>query len=505
MTRSSYRKKLLLLTIVVGILTLSFVSTNLRVVETMITIFYGEKIPKTKKINSYTITVDFDPVERILTGNEYIKYTNDENTSFNALYFHLYPNAFKDEKLVPFEKSEMKYAYPKGFEQGYIKIHSIQKNDVPLNYVVMGVGESILKVHLDTPLEPGEKIDLKIDFSVKIPPSCGRFGYGEDTINIANWYPILSVFDKKGWHLEPYFAIGDPFYSDVANYRVEILMPQEYVLAHTGECVKKESIDGKIRWTLEGKNVRDFSMVASEKFKVIDDQINNIKIYSYYFNDQFGDLALDVAKDAIGIFSETYGEYPYKQFSVAASDFFIGGMEYPNIVFIDKTLYTEEKKEILEYIVAHETAHQWWYGIVGNDQVNEAWLDEALTEYSTLLYYEKKYGVKMEEQVYKNLIVRYYNAYKDSEHNKEQAVCRKLNQFKNSQEYQALVYYKGAMFIKNLRKQLGDEAFFKAMKIYFDKYKYKNASTEDFIQVCEKVANKNLRGSFKKWIRYDKE
>ncbi|MCT4605785.1 MAG: M1 family metallopeptidase [Marinisporobacter sp.] len=504
MIKFSYRKKLLL-SIVVITLTLSVVGVKFSVIETMTTIIHGEKIPKTKQLNNYTITVDFDPVERILTGEENIKYINTENTSLNALYFHLYPNAFKDEKTTPFEKSEMDLAYPKGFESGYIKVHSIQKNGDPLNYVVMGVGESILKVHLNEPLEVGEKIDLKLDFSVKIPPSCGRFGYGENTVNIANWYPILSVFDKKGWNLEPYYAIGDPFYSDVANYRVEILMPQEYVLGHTGECIKKESIEGKIRWTLEGKNVRDFAMIASERFKVIDDEIDETKIYSYYFNDQFGDLVLGVAKDAVGIFSQTYGEYPYKQLSVAASDFFIGGMEYPNIVFIDESLYKEERKEILEYIVAHEVAHQWWYGVVGNDQVNEAWLDEALTEYSTLLYYEKKYGVKMEEQVYKNLIVRYYNNYRDHKKMKNDCVCRKLNKFKDSQEYQVLVYYKGAMFIKDLRKQLGDETFFQVMKVYFDKYKYKNANTEDFIHVCEKVANKSLRGDFRKWLRYDKE
>ncbi|TCO77946.1 M1 family metallopeptidase [Marinisporobacter balticus] len=499
------RRKILVITIVSCILTLSVIGAKLRVIETVQTVLQGEKLEKSNRMNVYNIAADFDPVERIITAKEKITYRNDENISFNALYFHLYPNAFKHEDTTPFEKNEMEHAYPKGFEPGYIDIHSIQENGEALNYVVMGIGESILKVHLNKSLEPGKKIDLNIDFSVKVPPSCGRFGYGENTINIANWYPILSVFDWKGWNLDPYYAIGDPFYSDVANYRVEILMPQEYILAYSGDCIKKESIEGKIRWTIEGEKIRDFAMIASDKFKMVDGEIDGIKIHSYYFDGQFGDLALDTAKDSIKIFSNLYGKYPYKQFSVVASDFFIGGMEYPNLVFIDQSLYKEENKQILEYVIAHEAAHQWWYGIVGNDEVNEPWLDEALTEYSTLLYYEKKYNAETRDEIYKNLILRYYNAYIEGKNLKEYHVCRSINKFEDSQEYQVLVYYRGAMFIKDLRKQLGDELFFQAMKVYFDKYKYKNANTEDFIHVCEKVANRDLRGSFKQWLRYEKE
>ncbi|WP_168198385.1 M1 family metallopeptidase [Crassaminicella thermophila] len=505
MIKIRYGRKLILLTMISCILLLSAVGAKLKMFQTVITTFYGEKLLNTKQINKYTIIADFDPVERILTGDENVTYTNNSSITFNALYFHLYPNAFKSEETAPFEKGEMQLAYPNGFEPGYIRINSIQNNREALNYVIMGMGDNILKVYLNKPLEPGKKISLNIDFSVKIPPSCGRFGYGENTINIANWYPILAVFDHKGWNLEPYYAIGDPFYSDIANYRVEISMPKEYILAHSGNCIKKESIDGKIRWTLEANKVRDFAIVASDKFKVIDDEIDGIKIYSYYFEDKFGDIALDTAKDAIKIFNQLYGEYPYKQFSVAASDFFVGGMEYPNLVFIDQSLYREETKKILEYVIAHETAHQWWYGIVGNDQVDEAWLDEGLTEYSTLLYYEKKYGAKKRDEIYKDFILKYYHAYTNTQQNKNSATYRSINQFKDAQEYQVLVYYRGAMFIKDLREKLGDELFFKILKVYFDKYKYKNANTENFIEVCEQISNQKLRENFRKWIRYEKE
>ena len=230
-----------------------------------------------------------------------------------------------------------------------------------------------------------------------------------------------------------------------------------------------------------------------------------MKIYSYYLNDPFGELSLEVAKDSIEIFSRVFGKYPYKQFSVVAADFFVGGMEYPNLVYIDNTLYTEGKREILEYVIAHEAAHQWWYGIVGNDEVDEPWLDESLTEYSTLLYYEMKYGIEAKDYIYKNMIEKYYNAYQSSQSNMNGKVCRSIKEFKNSLEYQVLVYYKGAMFVGELRKQLGDERFFQVMKVYFDKYKYKNATTDDFIEVCEKVTNRDLKNLFNEWLSYKKE
>ena len=455
-----------------------------------------------KSMGTYDINADFDPVEKILTGQQKVTYTNNEKISFDSLYFHLYPNAFKTEKNAPFNKNEMKKAYPKGFETGYIHINTIKSDEKALKHTIMGLGDSVLKVDLSKELKPGEKIEIVFEFYVKIPPSCGRFGYGKDTINLGNWYPVIAVFDKKGWNLDPYYAIGDPFYSNTSNYRVSILAPKEYILASSGNLIKKEEINGKLRWTLEANNVRDFAMIMSGKFHVLTDEVNGVKIYAYSIGEEFGPLALETARDAIEIFGNLYGKYPYEQFSVAASDFFIGGMEYPNLVFIDKTLYTEDAKQMMEYVIAHEVGHQWWYGIVGNDEVNEPWLDEALTEYSTVLYYENKYGKETKDRVYKNMIAKYYYAYENSQPKKEMIVYRGIKEFQDSLEYQMLVYYKGAMFMENLRKELGDDVFFKAMRVYFDKYKYKNATTEDFVKVCEHISNKNMRENFKKWLKY---
>ena len=498
-------KRLITFTLVAFILVMTFIAAKLEVIDRVASIYYQEELPSGKNMTEYTMEVDFDAVEKIITGKQKVSYVNGSNTTLNTLYFHLYPNAFKNEDTTPFEKTEMEMAYPSGFEPGHIDIHNVRQDKTALNHVTLGKGNSILKVNLNRNLEPGQKVVLDMDFSVKVPPSYGRFGYGENTISMANWYPIASVFDHKGWNLEPYHAIGDPFYSDIANYRVSISMPKGYTVATTGNIIKKEDRDGKVLWTIEARAVRDFAMIASDRYKMVEDEINGVKIYSYYFDDEYADMALQTAKDSIEIFSEYFGTYPYKQFSVAAADFFIGGMEYPNLVFIDQQLYRGENKDILEYVIAHEAAHQWWYGIVGNDEVNEPWLDEALTEYSTLLYYEKKYGKEVKDNIFKNMIVRYYTAYRQNQPDGDDSVYRSIGKFKDSLEYQVLVYYKGAMFVEELRKQLGDEMFFKVMKVYYDKYKFRNADTEGFIKLCEQVSDQELRNSFAEWLRYKKE
>ncbi len=505
MVKFRFPKRFLTLGIVGSILILSAIGAKLNILEIIKDVFQDGTLQRENQVSEYVITADFDPEEKILTANEKIIYVNKGNKKLNTLYFHLYPNAFKMQDSTPFEKAEMDQAYPYGFEPGSIQVDAVKNNHEILNYIIMGTGDSILRVNLDQDLEPGERIELAIDFIVKLPPCCSRFGYGEHTMNIANWYPIISVFDENGWNLEPYYTFGDPFYSDIADYRIILSMPPAYQVASSGDLLKKENINGKIYWTLEGKRIRDFAIVVSNQFKIINDEVNDIKIYAYYFEDKMADISLETAKDAIKIFSDLYGKYPYKQFTVTASDFFSGGMEYPNIALIDQSLYKEESKDILEYMIVHETAHQWWYGMVGNNQILEPWLDEALAEYSTLLYYEKKYGAQVKNQLFEKRIVKNYERYKRSGQSENNAIYRSINQFKDVQEYQALVYCKGAMFLQDLRKQLGDEIFFKMMQVYFDKYKYKNANTEDFIKVCEQVSNKDLSTSFKKWLQYYKE
>lgn len=472
-----------------------FIGTLL-IIGIFLNIVFFHKIWGQKSIhNAYNINIVFDEQKMHLNGNQTISYTNNEKVALNNLYFHLYPNAFKDKDKIPIPKDEFSTAYPRGFSPGFIDIQEVQVDNIPVDYDIEGEQETILKVKLNKKLKPGKSIDIFLKYIVQLPPCENRFGYGENSINITNWYPILCVYDETGWNLDPYYSIGDPFYSDVSNYIVNLTVPQQYVIAHTGKVMDIVKTHDKIQYTIQAEKVRDFAWFASKKYEIIENVVDGTTIKSYSYSKN-GIKALEVATKALKIFNKLFGKYPYDTLSIAESDFYVGGMEYPQIVQIDHTAYNGD--EIwLEYLIAHEIAHQWWYGVIGNDEIEEPWLDEGLTEYSTILYFEKNYGIKQKNKIMNAFIKSNIERHKVNGEIKE-IINRPLNEFKNWQEYSANVYSKGAMVHHELRNLIGDQKYFKLLNHYYERYKFQNAKIKDFIKLVSKFANKDLEYYFKK-------
>ena len=360
-------------------------------------------IEENKNINKYIMDIVFDDESKRIMCNQNVEYVNNTKLSLDKIYFHIYPNAFSKEEFAPFEKDEMNQAYPNGFNEGYIDIKNILNNNNKLEYEIKGEKNDILEVKIGRQLKPGEKISIDMKYNVKIPNSEGRFGYGENTINVTNWFPIACVHDDRGWNLKGYEAVGDPFYSDTSNFYVKMLIPRKYKVGCTGNIISEKSDSEKTLYEIQAKKVRDFAFILSDKFKVNKDTYKGVNINTYNLNEKLSVEVTKIAKDSINIFSELFGEYPYDTYSVIASDFYIGGMEYPTLVMIDQSLYNEKDKFLLEYVIAHETAHQWWYSVIGNDEISEPWLDEALTEYSTVLYFEEKYGKEVGSKLIKTI------------------------------------------------------------------------------------------------------
>lgn len=433
-----------------------------------------------KMINNYIIDIVFNDKTKTIECNQNVTYINNTGKEQDKLYMHIYPNSFSDEDNVPFEKDEIKQAYPNGFNEGYIQINNILNNKNKLIYNIKGDKNDILEIVLDKKLKQGEKYSIDIKYKVKLPNCLGRFGYGEDTINITNWFPIFCVYDKNGWSLKSYETIGDPFYSDISNFTVNILLPSKYDIACTGSIVEEKKNKDKKLCKLQCKKVRDFAIILSDKFVINKDIYKNTSIIVYNLNKDLIDETSKISMESIKIFEKLFGKYPYDTYSVVASDFFIGGMEYPTLVMIDKTLYNENNKFLLEYVIAHETAHQWWYSVVGNDEVSEPWLDEALTEYSTILYFENKYGKEMGEKLIRTMEVQ-------SENYKSHDIFKSSTEFDNSVDYSLNVYTKGALVFNQIRKEVGDKLFFKTLQKYYSNYMFQNVDGTKFRKIWADV------------------
>lgn len=426
--------------------------------------------------NQYTVDVIYDDETNRILCNQSLVYINNTKTTLDKVYLHIYPNAFCDKKSIPFEESEMDRAYPNGFNEGYIDIKNVLNNNNKMKYEIIGDKNDILEVKLDKLLKEGESIKIDLKYNVKLPNCLGRFGYGENTVNVTNWFPIACVYDDKGWNLKSYEAVGDPFYSDTSNFEVRLLAPSKYKLATTGEIVEQKTDTEKTLYTIDAKLVRDFAFILSDKFTISKTKYKDVLINTYNLNENMSQEAVDVAKSSIDIFSNLFGDYPYNTYSVVASDFFIGGMEYPMLVMIDESLYNNENKFLLEYVIAHETAHQWWYSVVGNDEISEPWLDEALTEYSTVLYFEQKYGKETGDKLIKTMEVQTRN-YKTND------IFKATTDYKDSSEYSLSVYTKGAVVFSKIRNEVGDEVFFNTLKEYYNTYKFKNVNGPQFVEL----------------------
>lgn len=465
-------------------------------------IFFAGCGGNTEAFSSYDIKIVLDEGQHCLTGEEKVCFVNNYDNSFEELWFHLYPNAFREgakNKVVSLANFDE--AYPNGESFGHIEIEKVCFGDKELDFEVGGEDENLLKVALESELFPEEQVEFVISFKTTLPNINHRFGYGENTINVANFYPVLCVYEEgKGFADDLYISNGDPFYSEIANYKVQIDYSENFVLASSGEVKESKVEQGRKKELITANRVRDFAFVLSSKFEVAKENLEEVEIKYFYYNDSSPKEVLQLIKKCMAFYSDKFGEYPYLQISVVQSNFVYGGMEYPNIVLISDKL----SQESTYYVVAHELAHQWWYAVVGNDQYNEAWVDEGLTEYSTMLFFEehKEYGFDYQTMITNaNTSFKfYYNIYKKVCKEVDTSMARALNEFETEPEYIHSVYTQGVIMYDALRQLVGEKKLYACMRKYYEKMAYKNARGADLISIFSKISGKNLESFFDSFL-----
>jgi len=435
-----------------------------------------------RKPSRYTIVARLDPDRALITGREQIQFTNSSRCPWPKVYFHLYPNAFSEESGAPYF-GDPKREFPDGFNPGWLRI----KPDP--NAEVLPDKNTVLTYRLSQPLSPGESAEVSLEFEAKIPKAKNRYSYYEGVFAIGNWYPILAVFDENGWNLDPYYAMGDPFYSETALYEVQLTLPEGYLLAHTGIIMSRQPAEaGWVTYQIVTGLVRDFGFAASAQYLTKTAMVGDTLVESFYLpeDERGGQIALDTAVRAIDYFNKVYGQYPYRKFAVAETSF-PGGMEYPNLIFIGKTIYAERNVTwgVTEYFVAHEVAHQWWYALVGNNQIAEPWLDEGLTQYSAQRYMIDRLGPDESNR----LFTRGTGTSLAPDPQKEAGLMRRsVTSFDSWGAYQEVIYDRGAQALHRLRDKIGQDRFDALMQEFFRRYEYRVARVDDFLKVVEEVA-----------------
>ncbi|MFQ5854360.1 MAG: M1 family metallopeptidase [Anaerolineae bacterium] len=434
-------------------------------------------------LTHYEITASVDLAALTLRGQATVSYTNRTPAVLSDLVFRLYANA------------------PQLYGHGRLNVLSVEVAGQPARFE-LALDDTALRVPLSVPLPPGEVVTTTLRFEAAIPQhdveGYGIFNYAHGVLALGGWYPLLAVYDRGGWIVPPVPQVGDAVTSEVALYDVALTVPVGVEVVASGRLVDVIEGDGTRTWRFVTGPMRDFAAAGSDRFRRAQTQVGATTI-NFYYTPAVGDLLsaqalLDIAAGALAVFNERFGPYPYQELDVVETDIRIGGYEYPGLVFVDAALRRGRRRADVEFLVAHEVAHQWWYGVVGNDVVAEPWLDEALAVYSTALYVEATEGPPAALR-----LLTYWDHNYVPDVGRHAVDSSALN-YTNWVPYRSNVYYAGALFLDSLRSEIGDDAFFRLLRQHYHQARYRMATTGTFLTLAEKAADRDLDALYQHWF-----
>jgi aminopeptidase N len=326
----------------------------------------------------------------------------------------------------------------------------------------------------------------------------GDFAYVDDVLAMAHFYPTVVVYNEQGWHRETPATQGDVIFHDASLYDVSLTAPADLTLAATGSTLERvANADGTATWRLVGGPMRDFNVAASKRYQSASQKAGDVTVTSYFLPEQTagGQKALDWASQALQAYETAFGPYPYTELDVVETGTTAGGIEYPGMVVIADRLYDDSNRsDFFESATVHEVAHQWWYNVVGNDQVNDPWLDEALTQFSTYFYYDQAYGKQGTQGLLDSLRARWSRV-----NYAEKPIGLPVSEYQD-QEYSAIVYGRGPLFLFALRDQIGADKMAELLRRYYAEYSWKIATPNEFRRLAEEVSGQDIGDLWTKWV-----
>ena len=455
----------------------------------------GKMSQAIKNGDCYTIVASYDEDGHILSATQTVELTNRSDNSFTAVKFHIYANQYREEAangVVP--NVYRTAAYPNGMSYGEITFDSVKVNGTPVAYTIEGEDMDVLSVPVDEWF-PDQKLTIELTYEVQLANIAHRLGYTDRSVNLGNFYPILCHVDNGAYTTSPYYNVGDPFVSDVANYSVSLTLPDDYVVASSGRLDEATAQDGMATYVYSAEAVRDFALTMSKEYKKLTRSVGDVQVNYYYYDDTDAETSLDTACGMMEYLNGHVGKYPYSQYSVCETEFCYGGMEYPCLAMI--TSHSNSYQEA----VAHETAHQWFYGVVGNDQIASAWMDEGLSEFLTFLYMDATGATPLSRNMMAS--TRTYTTYVDVLNHYYTDIdtsFKSLGMYKNDNEYVIFTYIKGSLLFNTLYETAGEAKFWKALSNYYDEAQFTIAQPSQMSACFANVGGQELSNIFTAFI-----
>ncbi len=468
----------------------------------------------------YTMDIDVDVTNFQYKGTQQLVYTNNSPDKLTRVFYHLYFNAFQPNSQMdvrsrniqdPDRRVRDRISKLKPEEIGFIKVNSLTQDGKNVTFQIVG---TILEVTLDKPINPGESSTLKMIFNAQVPKQIRRTGQTNKegvALSMAQWYPKMAEYDFEGWHTPPYIA--REFHGVWGDFDVTIHIDKNYTIGGTGYLQNpqeighgyedkskklKKSKGEKLSWHFKAPNVHDFMWAADPDYNHdILKTANGIDLHFFYkknldekYLKNWKDLQPKTAQ-LMSFFSESVGQYPYKQYSVIQGG--DGGMEYAM-----STLITGKRSfNSLFGVTSHEMAHTWFQFLLASNESKHPWMDEGFTSYISNIASNKILDKQLE-----NPHLGSYNRYfKMISYRKEESLTTHADRYHLNSSYSTASYSMGSIFLSQLEYIIGKENVEKGLKKYFNDFSFKHPTPNDIKRSMEKVSGIHLDWYLNEWTQ----
>ncbi len=463
----------------------------------------------------YSMEIDMDVKTHQYQGKQKLVYTNNSPDTLQKVFYHLYFNAFQPGSEMDVRSRTIKdpdrrvgdrISKLKENEIGYINVNSLSQNNSPLDYKVVG---TVLEVQLDSPIFPGQSTTFNMEFDAQVPKQIRRSGRDNSegiAYSMTQWYPKMAEYDFEGWHADPY--IGREFHGVWGDFDVKITIDKDYILGGSGylqnpneigygyeeEGAKVKRKGKTITWHFVAPKVHDFTWAADPDYihdKLIAD--DGTILHFLYQDDkkikENWEKLQPKTEELLKFFNDNIGEYPYDQYSIIQGG--DGGMEYAMC-----TLITGERSfGSLFGVTAHEMAHAWFQHVLATNEAKHEWMDEGFTTYISSIAENQ-----IMNQGKENPLAGAYSGYFQlAKSGIEQPQTTHADRYERNAAYGITAYSKGAAFLNQLEYVIGKNNVQQTLKRYYDEWKFKHPTPNDFIRVAEKVSGAELSWYLQDW------
>ena len=433
--------------------------------------------------NHYWIdmAIEVEPVR--IDGHQRVRYVNRSDDTLNEIVFRLVVNAFSYDQLQ--------------------SISNVTVNGASVE-TSLSVGNTAATIQLPQSLASGDSVEIEMDFNVDLPESFdasyGRIADYGDIVTLASFYPMLSVYERGAWWDSPLLEQGDPAYSETALYDLNIITPSSYTMAASGTSLDSHrNVDSTTNTVIVTGPVRDLALVLmrNPELETSTQDGVTINIWSREGKHQDDEFGLNKTQLALRLFDDAFGEYPYNEFDVIEAPISAAGIEFPGLILMADAVWDRTDGSLFEFVLAHEIGHQWWYGLVSNDQINEPWLDEALADFSVIVYFREGYGEEAGQSVrdfFQEDVDDYIKNYDE-----DLPTGLPVSAYQGRQ-YSTFVYNKGALFYSHLEDDYGAGKVSQMLKAYFQRHRYGIVHNTDLRQITGELFGDDATQFFDEWV-----